>query len=1045
MEDSRTKFQELLRRLFQFESADLDFGIYRIMNYKRNVIEKFIEKDLLDAVSAELNQGALAEQKEAESKVQDIAVEIKEKLAEDAINGDGNLKPEYVNTKLGQEYGKWREIQASYGKHSVHEPEIFNHLYTFFSRYYDSGDFMSKRRYSKKEKYAIPYNGEEVYLHWANSDQYYIKTGEYFTDFTFRSGEITVHFKMQAAQVEKENIKGDKRLFMPLGKQASYDTASKQLVIPFEYRPLTEKETISYGQKNQQEAIITEALDKIPKHFKNEALVLEALMAERRRTSDGRSVSFLEHHLNQYVGRNTSDYFIHKDLKGFLTRELDFYLKNEVLNLDELEASGESRTEGWFQMMRVIRNIGQKVIAFLASIEEFQKKLFEKKKFVIDTQYCITVQNIAEEFYPEVAANEAQWSEWKEQLHIDEEETNLFSAGKSKKDRRISFLKAHPTLMLDTKHFDSEFLSKLLASFDNLDELVDGLLIKGENFQALNILVDKYRENVNCIYIDPPYNTNASEIIYKNSYKSSSWLSFIGDRFDLSYKLLTNSGIACITIDDFEFHHLRSYLEKSFTEDAVLGIVAIKNNPSGRATAKGFSIAHEYAIFVGKDAESTVGHLSHSEEQRARYKEEDKIGDFEWVNFRKHGGANANRYARPKLFYPIFASEKNLRIPNMEWSSEKQIWSLLEKPNKDEEIIYPVDSSGSEKTWKWGHETARKDINELRVGIDRDGKRGVYMKSRLNLEGTLPRTIWDKTEYSSTEYGTNLLARIFGEKERFSFPKSVYAVQDCLRVAGIDDDGMVIDYFAGSGTTGHAIINLNREDGGQRRFILVEMGNHFDSAVLPRIKKITYATEWKDGKPMRTATAQEAKRSPRILKYIQLEGYDDSLNNIAFKEGISQKAFQFDDYLINYMIGEETKSSDTLLNIEKLVSPFSYKLIVQQDGKFRAIPVDLMETFGYLLGLNVKRRTVHHDESKRYVVYLGSVDSRSVVVIWRNITDWTKDDFERERAFIEKQKIVEDADEIFVNGDSVIPNARSLDPVFKSRMFAPVATGNGGF
>lgn len=173
------------------------------------------------------------------------------------------------------------------------------------------------------------------------------------------------------------------------------------MVIPFDYRPLTEQEDIAYGQKNQQEAILTGALEKIPKRLspKIAGLALVALQAEKRTTSDGQPVTCLEHHLRQYTRRNTSDFFIHKDLKRFLSRELDFYLKNDVLNLDEMGAAGADRAEGWFQMMRVIKAVGGRIIEFLHQIEEFQKMLWEKRKFITETQYCITIGNIAEDLY----------------------------------------------------------------------------------------------------------------------------------------------------------------------------------------------------------------------------------------------------------------------------------------------------------------------------------------------------------------------------------------------------------------------------------------------------------------------------------------------------------------------------------------------------------------------------------------------------------------------------------------------------------------------
>ncbi|MDZ7816700.1 MAG: hypothetical protein U5N86_12140 [Planctomycetota bacterium] len=217
------------------------------------------------------------------------------------------------------------------------------------------------------------------------------------------------------------------------------------------------------------------------------AIAFAALTSERHKNSDGECVSFLEHHLRQYTRKNTSDFFIHKDLKGFLSRELDFYLKNEVLNLDEMEAAGEDRSDGWFQVLRVIKAVGSRIIDFLDQIESFQKMLWEKRKFITETQYCIIVGTIDESFYPDIAACDAQWAEWKELFHIDEEQTDLFSTGKSKKDRRVAFLKGHPTLVLDTKHLNLDARNRLIASFDALDGMVDGLLICSENYQAIRI------------------------------------------------------------------------------------------------------------------------------------------------------------------------------------------------------------------------------------------------------------------------------------------------------------------------------------------------------------------------------------------------------------------------------------------------------------------------------------------------------------------------------------------------------------------------------
>ena len=195
-------------------------------------------------------------------------------------------------------------------------------------------------------------------------------------------------------------------------------------------------------------------------------------------------VGELERHLRRYTRRNTSDFFVHKDLKGFLNGELDFYLKNEVLNVDDLEAWGPERSDGWFEVMRAVKRVGRDVIAFLAQIENFQKMLFEKKKFVVSSGYCLTLDRVPEELYEEIAASNDQREEWVRLFAIDEIEETITEPGYSE-PLTEQFLKANPFLVLDTKHFDEDFKDRLLANIEDLDGQTDGLLIESENFQAL--------------------------------------------------------------------------------------------------------------------------------------------------------------------------------------------------------------------------------------------------------------------------------------------------------------------------------------------------------------------------------------------------------------------------------------------------------------------------------------------------------------------------------------------------------------------------------
>ena len=1022
------KFQRLLRELFQFDCADLDFGIYRIMNHKRDVIEKFISLDLIQAVSKELDHGVLHDQELAVSELKETAEQVRETFGKKALDAAGNLQ-RYHETPLGKKYLKWQQRTVGARSRTALEADIFNHLFAFFSRYYQEGDFISKRRYTKQQRYAIPYNGEEVYLHWANADQYYIKTAEHFHDYSYSTHDATIHFKLSNADVEQNNVKGDRRFFLPCIHGITSDENAKELTIPFEYRPLDEQEETHYGKTNQQDTIITEFVAEIQglSGLSNEILL--ALTTERHRDADNKPVAFLEYHLRQYTRRNTSDFFIHKNLKAFLSQELDFYIKSEVLNLDDTEIAGEGFAEGWFQVIRVIRKIGGQIIDFLDQIEGFQKMLWEKRKFIIETQYCITISNIDEKFYPVIADCEPQWTEWKDLFHIDENKADLFNSGGNTKDKRIIFMKDHPTLVLDTRHFDEEFKDELLASIEDIDELCDGLLIHSENFQALGFLNERYKNQIKCIHIDPPYNTDTSGFLYKNEYRHSSWMALMESRILASINMLGDDASYLCHIDENEYERLQLLFDRLPIPSAGTAVWD-KRNPMN--AGRGLAIQHEYVIwrssketpiYLRNDSIALMLKTADTIIQKFGGVSEEARKEFaEYVAKNKNltGGEKAYRHLDDdgKIYQSV-----SLRAPEPRTDPKFHIPLIHPVTGKP----CPVPPNGFSRT----PETLQAMIESGEIIFGQD--ESTQPRQKVVLTNQKRRQI--SSVIQEARKGKADLDRL-GLDFPYCHPVSFYGE---IIAAAIDNDNeIVMDYFAGSGTTAHAVINLNREDGGNMKSVLVEMGQYFDTVLVPRIKKVTFSPEWKDGKPKRMASQEEAKHSPRIIKYLRLESYEDALNNIGFDDSSGQQAMQFDDYLLNYMLQWETRQSETLLNVESLARPFDYKLKLHMNGETREKIVDIPETFNYLLGLHVQTRRMYDDEGRRYLVYCGLVDQRQVVVIWRNTESWQKEELERDKQFVTEHEITEGTDEVYVNGDSFIPNARSLDPIFKSRMFAPM-------
>ena len=1009
-----SKFQDLLRELFQFDCADLDFGIYRIMNHKRDAVERFISEKLPASVAAELDSGPLAQQAQAEANLKDKAQRVRAALGENAIDDRGALSTAHYELPIGKKYLEAQQQATDDTRsHDTVEAAIYNHLHTFFSRYYEEGDFISKRRYSRNQRYAIPYNGEEVYLHWANSDQYYVKSDEHFRNYDWNAPNgVSVHFRLKTADVEQNNVKGDRRFFIPRVSETEWDAGGDIITIPFEYRPLSGGEGAKYGKTNTQDKIVEEAVSDIPGQSGAFPGGIAALNGEHHHNGNG-EVSRLEHDLRTYVKRNNSDFFIHKDLSGFLKRELDFYLKNEVLNLDNLATAGQAMSEGWFQQMRLTKAVGSQIIDFLAQIEGFQKMLWEKRKFVTETQYCITLVNVPSDFYEDIMANDTQWAEWDELLGVDAS------------DRSEAFLQAHSTLVLDTRHFADGFVDRLIASIGDLHGMTDGLMVHGENWQVLNLLSEQYRNFVKAIYIDPPYNAPSSEIVYKNGYKHSTFLSLINDRVCLSKSFATDETVHVMAIDEHEHEGCFTLLKTIFST-MQHKTVTVLNNPSGQQ-GQNFSDANDYACFAYKvDQGRQIG-----EEVREN-------GDVR--NFRDVTGDDSKREAAKNCFYPIFLKDGEI-VGFGPVCDENFHPSSINVSQEDGTIaVYPVDPKGVERKWRFARHNVEHIEGELIPHFIK-GRNVWDIKRNKNTFNF--KTVWIDAKYSANNHGTQLLNNILGS-ELFDYPKSIYTVTDCVRAAlNGQSKSTILDYFAGSGTTGHAVINLNREDGGARKFILVEMGKYFDTVLLPRIKKVIYTPEWKAGKPQRMATKEEAESSPRVIKYIRLESYEDALDSIEFNQDSEQLplAELGDEYLLEYMLRWETKDSETLLNASKLASPFSYRLRVHVNGEKRARSVDVAETFNYLLGLNVRKREVYEDNGRRYLVYRGetrAAPGHPVAVIWRETDGWTEDDFAQDRDFVALHNLAGDVHTVYVNGESAIPGAKPIEPMFKARMFAGV-------
>lgn len=973
------KFRDILAEILQLDQAELDFGIYRIMNQKRKDIEAFL------------------------------------------------------NNRLVPEVTKILKVQTAAGTDiSVMENEVFSHLAKFFSRYYEGGDFISKRRY-KDDAYAIPYSGEEVKLYWANADQYYIKTSEYFKNYSFvlPTSRRKIHFVLRDADTEQNNNKAannmERRFQLCEEDCIAEDDGELNIFFTYELMPKITK----------QDALIKDAEAKAISAFaEGKYADFAELVNEKVPTEKNKERTLLMKHLQDYTAKNNFDYFIHKDLGGFLRRELDFYIKNEVMFLDDLDAT---HIMEHLAQVKAIKLVGEKIITFLAQLEDFQKKLWLKKKFVVGCDYCITLDRIPRTLYSEIIANDAQRQEWVRLFAIDEIKGDMMTEGYSE-SLTEKFLEDNPFLVLDTKFFSAEFKHKLVGSMEKVDEECNGLLINSENFQALELLQEKYRETVRGMYYDPPYNTKSNEFIYKDSFRHSSWMSMMENRLALSSNLLNKYGAIMVSCDENENTNLKMVLNDVFSEDNFLTDIIWQGG--GKNDQKYFSISHEYIQLFLKNKlfmDST---------------------DIRWLERKENIDLIYATFEKIKKQYPndMKMQEKALKdwyksLPDGEPAKRQKHFNRVEargiffpdnisKPENGYyyDVIHPVTGKPCKKPkggWRFVEETMKQQLADNRVFFGKDETTVPCRKSFLKeTEYESPSTVI----YLDNRVSTTLIKNLFNNKKVFNNPKYYLLIGRLLRLIG-DTESMFMDAFAGSGTTGHAVINLNREDKGNRKYILCEMAEYFNSVTKPRMEKVIYSEDWKDGKPV------SRKGISQCFKYIRLEQYEDTLNNLQPKnqrlefDNLNGKGDFEETYFLRYMLDTETKGD--LFNLEWFKNPFAMSIKTTEDNELVDTHVDMVETFNYLIGLNVE--TLRYPKDGYCVVEgITHIGNERTLVIWRNCNKVSNEDlneFFRKQAYCTTDS---EFDKIYVNGDNTLPNIKTdeehwkvvlIEEEFKKRMF----------
>lgn len=1006
--DHRARFVTLLHdQILKLNQAELDFGLYRILNRRRTEIRKYLTESL-PAILEQATSGAVEKQSRAlETEVR----ELTEKLNRSAVDAgyeegafqEGELLKELSSGPNAVKYRQVRQqldhLQAQQTLSGSELDQLYLHLLTFFNRYYQGGDFLTVPRRGRT-RYLAPYSGEDTLFHWRSKGSHYVKTSTELRTYTYHpeapgaGNPTTVRFELVEADTEQNNVKGDRRYFVPLPGQARHE--GDTFILPFSYRPLRDAEAAKYTAKGKGKG--RKATDEADEGDEAElsGTAQDRLLQDMLGSAklDGVVAAELLKQANRYAKKNTSDYFVHPNLGPFLKSELDTYLLTEYLQPESLQTSEVMQDR--FAKYRAMREAGGGLIDFLHQLEDFQAQLFEKRKFVLRADYLMPIRLVSEELWLTLLKSASQIEAWRDLFNLD-------LTGKSETEQ-MQILKEYPSLVVDTQHHDLKTKYSLLATYRNINDSLDGVLVRSENYAGLRTLSALYNDTVNILYTDPLYNTDSDNFLYKDEFsKDSTWLSMIEERIIASKSLLRKDSLVMFSIDDNEQSRLMLNMLDIFGKDNWIGTLSRRTKSGGGSASDFFAIEHDYIICFANNRNSLHKMaIPYSEDYFKRYSEEDEEGKYFWDTMER-----SSTQTRP---YKIEAPDGTLLKGN----------------------------------WFKGQDTYRmeREKGHIRVTAKESGGWSVQFKQRP-AKGAKLRSLLSEKEYRSDQ----------GDLEEFGivaenlYPKPVFMITNVLNNYDTEwkTSKIIMDYFAGSGTTAESVMRLNRRFGNTAKFLLMEMGEYFDSVTYQRIVKVMFAPDWKSGhpSPMPHYTAllgdlpDSVTRSPRLVQVLRLESFEDSLDALELPHERTEREKSMtslfgDEYLVKYMLGDLAEGQTVMVATEQFKNPWEYHLRAGQ-------AVDLPETFNLLLGLKISQvRELHHGD-RRYLLVRGTQHStvERMLVIWRDIT--TDFDPASEKTWLDAELTGlgwtwEDFDRIFVNADSTLSRAESLDGEFKRLM-----------
>ncbi len=601
----------------------------------------------------------------------------------------------------------------------------------------------------------------------------------------------------------------------------------------------------------------------------------------------------LERAFRLFERQSEVDYFINKDARQFLREQFNLWLYQYVFEPEQ--RGGTVWTERRIKQLQALKEIAYKIIDFIAQFEDELVRIWNKPKFVLGSHYVITLDRImavgAQRAVPLLErlfahpGMTAQVQEWRDLGMVGEDFTVAQVWVEGPTGKRLH--ERYQYLPLDTKYFPDLEMA-ILALFDHLDQALDGWLVHSENYQALNTMLPKFRERVKTIYIDPPYNTGNDEFIYSDRFRHSSWLTMMENRLGLSREWLREDGAIFVSIDDNERDHLKMMMDTVFDgQNYCNSIIWVYGTTARGAKAVTSKLPRNYdeILFYAKN-----------------------IDDLQ----------------TNKVYYPVKFTISEARQQGFRQDEEGRWFKTAPRGDYTDESIEQLRKVGRV------YETSSGNI---RIKYFLRAENGFVIEDKLIGD------VWTDIP--------DMMHTPKSERLNFETQKPVALLSRILKFSG-DEKDICLDFFAGSGTTAHAVINLNREDGGRRRYILVEMADYFHTVLLPRIKKVVFSDKWKDGK-----AREDGQGISHFVKYFRLEQYEEVLRKARYRDDDAPLFLQ--DPYTQYVFLRDPKMLDNAETGEPVVEVDTARDEIRVDLSKLYPDIDLAETLSCLTGKWIHR------------------------------------------------------------------------------------------